>query len=128
MTRACQNNCHLVFTQIANAMSTISKKRKRAAEDDSAEVTLKVKQRPGKIAGPVLGVYDFHALVRWRLIRPSPANFPALQPPANTAFDVYVKKGGKDASSSQDSVLVGETDVMEFVSSEEGQAATAGCK
>ncbi|KAI0759667.1 RNA polymerase I associated factor, A49-like protein [Irpex lacteus] len=90
-------------------MSTISKKRKRAAEDESGQVTIKVAQPNTKTAGPVL------------------ASFPAIQPPESTPFQLYLKDGGKDASSAADTLLVGETDTVEFVSSEEGAKATAGC-
>ncbi len=38
-------------------MSTISKKRKRAAEDESGQVTIKVAQPNTKTAGPVLGAH-----------------------------------------------------------------------
>ncbi|KAI0339086.1 RNA polymerase I associated factor, A49-like protein [Trametopsis cervina] len=89
-------------------MSVISKKRKRATVDEVDEVKVKIVSNEGK-AGPVL------------------ASFPALQPPESTSFNLYLKKGGKDASSSQDTLLVGETNSVEFVSSEEGQQATTSC-
>ncbi|KAI0688017.1 RNA polymerase I associated factor, A49-like protein [Cytidiella melzeri] len=90
-------------------MSSFSKKRKRTVEDDAGQVTLKVAPTTGKTVGPVL------------------ASFPALQPPPTTPFKLYLREDGKNASSSRDTLLVGETATMEFASSEEGLNATAGC-
>ncbi|KAI0092308.1 RNA polymerase I associated factor, A49-like protein [Irpex rosettiformis] len=90
-------------------MSNISKKRKRAVGEDSGQVSIKVAKPVGKSVAPVL------------------ASFPAIQPPNSTPFKLYLKKGAKDASSAKDTLLVGETDTVEFVSTEEGSNATAGC-
>ena len=108
-------------------MSQISKKRKRA-EDASEQVSIKIAQPTGKSVGPVLGACCYNSACAGQLIRPSLASFPAVQPPQSTPFQLYLKKGGKDASSSKETLLVGETDTVEFVSSEEGVNATAGCR
>lgn len=47
--------CQLFVSLLDSTMPAVSKKRKRAAEDDSDEVTLKLKQPQGKSAGVVLG-------------------------------------------------------------------------
>ena len=109
-------------------MSQISKKRKRAAEDASEQVSIKIAQPTGKAVGPVLGAYYHKVAFAGLLIPPSLASFPAVQPPQSTPFQLYLKRGGKDASSAKDTLLVGETDTVEFVSSEEGVNATAGCR
>jgi len=61
-------------------------------------------------------------------------SFPALEAPASTPFRCYARKKAKDASVNElaeDGVLVvGETDSVEFVSSEEEsrRAANGGCR
>ncbi|KAJ3528889.1 hypothetical protein NM688_g7932 [Phlebia brevispora] len=85
--------------------ANISKKRKRGS-DDSDEVTLQVSAATQSQAGPLL------------------ASFPAIQPPKSTPFRVYLRKG-KEAP--EDTLLVGETDTVEFVSTDEAQTAAAGC-
>ncbi len=53
------------------------------------------------------------------------ASFPAVQPPKSTPFRLYTRNG-KDAP--EDTLLVGETDTVEFVSTDEAQTGSAGCR
>ncbi|CAL1698160.1 unnamed protein product [Somion occarium] len=90
--------------------STISKKRKRDAEV-AAEATLQLANHNPTQLGPVL------------------ASFPALQPSRSTSFQCYERKKNDETQDfiSKDTFIVGETDTMEFVSSPESKAASAGC-
>ncbi|KAF8630259.1 hypothetical protein AX17_005445 [Amanita inopinata Kibby_2008] len=91
-----------------------SKKRKHDSISKDSGVPLKLSTAtPGKV-GPVL------------------VSYPALQPPPPTAFKCYARKKAKaeKTSESDDLLVVGETDAVEFVSNEEEtkRVTQAGCK
>ncbi|EGO02918.1 hypothetical protein SERLA73DRAFT_165847 [Serpula lacrymans var. lacrymans S7.3] len=95
--------------------STSSKKRKRGS-DDVGKVTFEVSETLTSQAGPVL------------------VNFPSIKPPQNTPFVRYKinnKGSGNDdtAVHADDKIIVaGETNSVEFFSSDETQRASAGCR
>ncbi|PSS37246.1 hypothetical protein PHLCEN_2v884 [Hermanssonia centrifuga] len=94
--------------------SSSAQKRKRDS-NDLDEVTLRVAARSEAEVGPVL------------------ACFPALQPPKTTPFCLYIRNASEDESNAEkkkprkESILVGEAETVEFVSTEESQPASAGC-
>ncbi|KAK7688536.1 hypothetical protein QCA50_008074 [Cerrena zonata] len=88
--------------------STLSKKRKRDAEK-SQEATLELANQNPTQLGPVL------------------ASFPAIEPSSSTSFQCYLrnKKEEEKDFASKDTLIAGETDTVEFVSSN-SREATAG--
>jgi len=63
-------------------------------------------------------------------VGPVLASFPALQPPSSTPFKCYLKRDQVESNqpfSEIDSIIVGETSTMEFVSGGESKGASAGC-
>ncbi|KAI0744617.1 RNA polymerase I associated factor, A49-like protein [Earliella scabrosa] len=90
--------------------TTIGRKRKCAA-DDAEKVNLKLSSQPASQVGPVL------------------ASFPSLQPPKSTAFQCYARKGrDKNASfESQEAIVAGEAETVEFFSADSGPLSSAGC-
>ncbi|KAL4253801.1 RPA49/POLR1E RNA polymerase subunit family protein [Abortiporus biennis] len=92
--------------------STIGKKRKRDSEASSSEITLKISKQDEGELGPVL------------------ASFPAIQPPKNTPFKCYYRRGDAETDlpfASQSTLVAGETDTVEFESNMESQNSSAGC-
>ncbi|KAI1789709.1 RNA polymerase I associated factor, A49-like protein [Ganoderma leucocontextum] len=91
------------------ASSTISKKRKRGA-DDGEKVTLQLSSEPVSKVGPVL------------------ASFPSLEPPKSTAFQCYAQKT-RDMTApfeTQPTLVAGETETVEFFSTD-GPLQSTGC-
>ncbi|EPS98872.1 hypothetical protein FOMPIDRAFT_1148132 [Fomitopsis schrenkii] len=93
------------------ASTSQSRKRKRNAED-AGRVTLQNSSLPASQPGPVL------------------ASFPALMPPKNTSFRCWRRNKRVDATepfTSQDTIVAGETETVEFSTSGESQQASVGC-
>lgn len=97
-------------------MSTVTKKRKRDA-DAGTQVSLSLSSLPTTQVGPVL------------------VSFPALRPPEKTPFQCYVEKprgGTKEAETSkpfasQNTILAGESESVEFVSASQEETPSSGC-
>ncbi|KAI0920527.1 hypothetical protein AcV5_010239 [Taiwanofungus camphoratus] len=88
-----------------------SKKRKRDS-DDAENIALQVSTQPPSALGPVL------------------ASFPALQPPKTTSFRCWLRNGnpkGNEPFASQDTLIAGEADTVEFATSNEVGQTLAGC-
>ncbi|KAH9943769.1 RNA polymerase I associated factor, A49-like protein [Amylocystis lapponica] len=90
--------------------SSSSKKRKRGA-DDADKVTLQVSNQPPAQLGPVL------------------ASFPALQPPKSTSFQCWRRRNASDNEpfASQETLIAGEADTVDFYSASEFGQASSGC-
>ncbi len=111
------------------ASSTISKKRKRGADDDE-KVTLQLSSEPASKAGPVLGTYNAQfAAASDASHRFRPASFPSLEPPKVTAFKYYVQKNRDKTApfEAQPTLVVGETETVEFFSAD-GPLQSTGCR
>ncbi|KAF9239431.1 Rpa49 subunit specific to nuclear RNA polymerase I [Melanogaster broomeanus] len=95
------------------ASASASKKRKRDNGDD-AKVSFTLSDQPKSQVGPVV------------------ANFPAIQPSKSTTFKCYQtsKKAIASADGDEDSptLIAGETDAVDFFSSEETQRASSGSR
>lgn len=106
-------------------MASASKKRKRDTEH-ADEVTLHVSAGEDT-AGPVLGespeCWSSQSSKRYNI-----ASFPALKPSESTPFRLYHTSNAATPSSSKDTILVGETDTVEFVSSPNPEDASVGCR
>ncbi|TCD67122.1 DNA-directed RNA polymerase I subunit rpa49 [Steccherinum ochraceum] len=88
--------------------SVASKKRKR--NEDISEVSLSLSTQDVAQIGPVL------------------ASFPALQPTKSIPYRCYEsKKEPNKPFAEQDTIIVGETESVEFVSGSESRSAAAGC-
>ncbi|OSX57880.1 hypothetical protein POSPLADRAFT_1155569 [Postia placenta MAD-698-R-SB12] len=88
-----------------------SRKRKRGAGDVD-KITFQISSRSESQIGPVL------------------ASFPAVQPPQGTSFKCWRRdKNGKtdEPFASQDTLIAGETDAVEFFTSSEAKEASVGC-
>lgn len=107
-------------------MASVSKKRKRDTEL-ADEVTLQVSAGEEDTAGPVLGespeCWSSQSSKRHNI-----ASFPVLKPSESTPFRLYHTNSAATPSSSKDTILVGETDTVEFVTSPESEDAPAGCR
>ncbi|KZT68077.1 RNA polymerase I associated factor, A49-like protein [Daedalea quercina L-15889] len=93
------------------ASASNSRKRKRDT-DDAGKVTLQNSTLPASQLGPVL------------------ASFPAHRPPKNTSFRCWRRDkrvDGTDPFASQDTIVAGETETVEFFTSGETQQASVGC-
>ncbi|KAH9837707.1 RNA polymerase I associated factor, A49-like protein [Rhodofomes roseus] len=93
------------------ASASISRKRKRDT-DDAGKITLLNSSQSTSHLGPVL------------------ASFPALQPPKKTSFRCWRRDkhvDGTEAFASQDTLVAGETETVEFSTSGESQQASVGC-
>ena len=115
-----------------------SKKRKR----ESVDATLQISAHSSPQLGPVLGrsqvlkwkFENFRLKCSW-----SKVTFPALEPPKSIPYKCYLRAAPRDERSdedgpqeedfaSQDTLVVGEGDTVEFSTSDESKEAVVGCR
>ncbi|KZT03300.1 RNA polymerase I associated factor A49-like protein [Laetiporus sulphureus 93-53] len=92
-------------------MSSRSNKRKRDA-DEAEKATMVLSNHPQDQLGPII------------------ASFPALQPPKSTPFQCWRRdkqRASDELFATQDNIVAGETNAVEFYTSGESGQAMAGC-
>lgn len=125
--------------ELAMAGSDFAKKRKRQDSDSEKEhVSLSVSDLRASQLGPVLGMSPItDEGLSGKSYSPSRAvaSFPALQPSNSTPFQCYTRPSHSSTAgaseqefAAQPIIIAGETDSVEFYSTNEAETVATGCK